>query len=201
MPKYYIVERVDTLPGTPTKLDTTYHQVGDLVLTNQLGERVSLNKDLKNKMVVINFFFTECATMCPKLSKSMHTLQTGFKKDPKKENSLNNDIQFISITVMPEHDSFQVLRTYADKYDANPDHWWFLTGDKKTIYEFARKELGISTGPGDGGAEDFIHTEKLILLDKDRYIRGYYDGLNDTAVRKCADDVVLLTLEKKRKKK
>lgn len=201
MPKHYIVEKIDTLPGNPPKLDTVYHEVADLVLTNQLGEKVSLNKDLKDKMVVINFFFTECSTICPKLTRSMHILQSGFKKDPKKERSLNNEIHFISITVLPEHDSFQVLRTYADRNDANPDHWWFLTGDKKTIYEFARKELGIATGSGDGGADDFIHSDKLILLDKDRYIRGYYDGLNDTAVRKCADDVVLLTLEKKKKKK
>lgn len=201
MPKHYIIEKVDTLAGDPPKLDTIYHQVGDLVLTNQVGEKVSLSKDLQGKMVVVNFFFAECNATCPKLSKSMRTLQMGFKKDPKKETNLSNDIQFISITVMPEHDSFQVLRTYADRYDANPDHWWFLTGDKKTIYEFARKELGIATGPGDGGAEDFIHSDKLILLDKNRYIRGYYDGLNDTAVTKCADDIVLLTLEKDRKKK
>lgn len=201
IPHHYIVDRVDTTPGNPPVLDTVYHQVGDLVLTNQLGEKVSLNKDLKDKMVVIDFFFTECSSTCPKLSRSMHNLQAGFKKDPKKESTLNDEIQFISITVMPEHDSFQVLRTYADRYDANPDHWWFLTGDKKAIYEFARKELGISTGPGDGGAEDFIHTEKFVLLDKNRFIRGYYNGLNDTDVRKCADDIVLLTLEKDRRKK
>jgi protein SCO1/2 len=200
LPQHYIIERIDS-SGNPPKYDTTYHQVGDLVLTNQVGEKVSLNTDLKDKMVVIDFFFTECSSTCPKLSKSMHTLQSGFRKDPKKEANLNNDVHFISITVMPEHDSFQVLRTYADHYDANPDHWWFLTGDKKTIYEFARKQLGLVTGPGDGGADDFIHSEKLVLLDKNRFIRGYYNGLNDTDVRKCADDIVLLTLEKDRKKK
>ena len=166
-----------------------------------MGEQVSLNKDLAGKMVVINFFFVNCTATCPVLTKSMLTLQNCFKKDPKKESTLENDVQLISITVLPERDSFQRLRTYADHYGANHDHWWFLTGDKKTIYEFARKELGISTGPGDGGADDFIHSDKLILLDKNRYIRGYYNGLNDSEGRKCSDDIVLLTLEKNRKKK
>ena len=130
----------------------------------------------------------------------MELLQTSFKKDPRKEASLDTIVQFISITVNPGYDSFQVLRTYADRFNANPDHWWFLTGDKKAIYNFIRNELGVATGPGDGGADDFIHSDRFVLLDKDRYIRGYYDGLNDTDVRKCADDIVLLTLERKHKK-
>ena len=131
----------------------------------------------------------------------MRLLQTGFRKDPKKENNLDDVVQFVSITVNPERDSFPVLRTYADRYGANPDHWWFLTGDKKEIYNYARNELQLITGPGDGGAEDFIHSERFVLLDKDRHIRGYYNGLNDTDVRKCADDIVLLTLEKKKGEK
>ena len=130
----------------------------------------------------------------------MHQLQTSFRKDSKKEASLDTIVQFISITVDPVRDSFQALRAYADRFGANHDKWWFLTGDKKVIYNYIRNELGIATGPGDGGADDFIHTEKFVLLDKDRQIRGYYNGLNDTEVRKCADDVVLLTLENKHRK-
>ena len=198
MPGHYIIERVDNSGGKP---DTIYHATGELTLTNQVGEKVSLNAGLKDKIVVIEFFFAECTSTCPTLTKSMRNLQMGFRKDPKKENSLDDRVQFVSITVMPEHDSFQVLRTYADRQGANPDHWWFLTGDKKAIYDYARKELGLSTGPGDGGADDMIHTDKLVLLDKDRHIRGYYSGLSDTAVRRCADDIVLLTLEKEKKKK
>lgn len=131
----------------------------------------------------------------------MRQLQTSFKKDRKKEASLDTIVQFISITVDPGHDTVQALRAYADRVGANHDRWWFLTGDKKTIYNFIRNELGIASGPGDGGADDFIHTEKFVLLDKNRFIRGYYDGLNDTSVRSCADDIVLLTLERKKVKK
>ena len=201
IPRHYIIERIDSpKAGSGATPDTIYHQVSDLVLTNQMGERVSINNSLKGKMLVIDFFFADCAATCPRLALGMRVLQNGFKKDPKKETSLENDVQLLSITVMPERDSFQVLRNYADRYKANHDHWYFLTGDKKTIYNFARNELGISTGPGDGGAEDFIHSEKFILIDKDRYIRGYYNGLNDSDVKKCADDIVLLTLERKHKK-
>lgn len=194
LPKYYGIDKVEN--G-----DTVFHQVSDITLVNQVGEKVSLNKDLAGKALVIDFFFAECTSTCPQLTRSMRNLQAGFKRDPKKESSLDNQVQFISITVMPEHDSFQALRSYADRHGANPDHWWFLTGDKKAIYDFARKELGIATGPGDGGADDMIHSEKLILLDKERYIRGYYNGTIDTSVRRCADDIVLLSMEKKRKKK
>ena len=202
MPRYYFVEKVDskTVNGAEQR-DTTYHQVGDIELTNQLGEKVSLNGSLKGKSVVIDFFFTNCTSICPKLSANMRQLQTSFKKDAKKEASLDTIVQFISITVDPEHDTVPALRAYADRVGANHDRWWFLTGDKKAIYNFIRNELGIATGPGDGGAEDFIHTGKFVLLDKNRFIRGYYDGLNDTAVRSCADDIVLLTLERKKIKK
>ena len=146
---------------------------------------------------MIDFFFSTCPSVCPRLSKNMKQLQTSFRKDTKKEASLDTIVQFISITVNPEHDSFPVLRKYADRFGANHDHWWFLTGSKKTIYDFARNELHLTVGPGDGGADDFIHTEQFALIDKDRYIRGYYNGTNDTSVRKCADDIVLLTMERK----
>ncbi len=202
VPRFYGVEKVEKVTRDGKEvMDTTYHQVGDLTLINQMGQQVSLKKDLEGKMVVIDFFFIDCPSVCPKLSTNMRFLQNSFRKDPKKETTLENDVQFLSITVMPERDSFPRMRVYADKYGANHDHWWFLTGDKKSIYAFARNELGLSTGPGDGGAEDFIHTEKIVLLDKDRYIRGYYNGLSDTSANKCANDIVLLTLERKHNKK
>ena len=197
LPRFYRIAEVDTqrINGEMYS-DTQYHKVNELALTNQLGQQVTLNKDLDGKMVVINFFYTGCTANCPKLTASMKQLMVSFKKDAKKETSLENAIQFISISVDPERDSFQAMRTYADKAGANHDHWWFLTGDKHTINNFINNELGIHTG---GSIADSMLTNNFVLLDKDRYIRGYYNGLNDTDVRKCADDVVLLTLEKKKK--
>jgi len=201
MPGYYHIEKIDSVQsGGKTQYDTSYHKMSDLSLTNQFGQQISLNNDLKGKILVVDFFFTNCASICPKLTHNMKLLQTSFRKDPKKEASLDTIVQFISITVNPERDSFQALRIYADKYGVNHDNWSFLTGDKRIIYNFARNELSLSTGPGDGGADDFIHTEKFVLIDKDRFIRGYYNGLNDTEARKCADDIVLLTMEWKHRK-
>ncbi len=192
LPSYYRADRVEGA-------DTVYHQVADLTLTNQLGDQVSVNDDLKGKILVVNFFFTNCPSVCPRLTSNMAMLQRAFRRDPKKEFVIGNEIQLVSITVNPEGDSFQVMRAYADRFDVDHDRWWFLTGDKKKIYDFARNELAVSLQPGDGGADDFIHTEKIVVLDQDRYIRGYYDGLDTAAVKKCADDIVLLTLEKKKK--
>lgn len=193
MPGHYFIDRIADQSG---KRDTIYHQAADIVLTNQLGRAVSLNKDLQGKILVVDFFSTTCEPACSQLSRNMRQLQTSFKKDTKKEASLDTVVQFISITVDPDHDSFPALRAYADKYGANHDHWWLLTGDKKTIYNYASNELQVATNTGDSGENNIIHSKKFVLLDKNRQIRGYYNGLDDTAVRRCADDIVLLTLEK-----
>ncbi len=200
LPKRYGVERVDniTTDGKP-QTDTIYHQVADIALTNQLGDNVSLNKELSGKILVVNFFFVNCPSICPKLSGNIGMLQKAFRRNTKTEFGMDNAVHFISMSVDPVHDTFQALRAYADRFGANHDHWWFLTGDKKSIYDFARNELKLSVGPGDGGAEDFIHTEKLVLIDANRNIRGYYDGLDTVEIKRCADDVVLLTMEKVKK--
>ncbi|MBS1774048.1 MAG: SCO family protein [Bacteroidetes bacterium] len=195
LPAYFIAEGYNA----DTK-DSIYHKVGELELINQFGERVSLNKGLKGKMLVVNFIFTHCATTCPKQSANMLMLQNAFRKDPKKENNLDTAVHFISITVDPTNDSFQELRAYADKYHANPDHWWFLTGDRATIYDYARKQLFVTMQPGDGGLDDFIHSEKFVLIDTARYIRGYYNGTDPMDVNRCANDIVILTKQKSKRK-
>jgi len=202
LPKFYVVEKTITkTEGNQTKIDTVFHQLNDLELTNQLGQKISINKDLKDRILVFDFFFTNCPSICPKLTNNMKLLQRAFRKDPKREEAMENKIQLISITVNPERDSVAQLRKYADRFGVNHDHWSFLTGDKKVIYDFARNELGLSVGEGDGGADDFIHTEKIVIVDRERFVRGYYDGLDSLELAKCAYDISLLTMEKKRNKK
>jgi len=202
LPERYIADKIDSSKvNGKMEYDTTFHTVGDVALTNQLGHKVSLNNTLKDKILVVDFFFVNCPTICPRLTGNMAMLQGAFKRDPKKESSLDTAVQFISITVNPEHDSFPVLRSYADKHGADHDRWWFLTGDKKDIYNYARNELFVAASPGDGGADDFIHTEKIVLIDKHRNIRGYYDGFDTAEIKRCADDIVLLAFENERKKK
>jgi protein SCO1/2 len=201
MPAYFIADRVDSqVVDGKVQYDSIFHKVADIQLTNQLAEKVSLNKDLAGKVLVINFFFTTCPDVCPKITSNLFLLQRAFRKDPKKEFKIGNEIQLISITVNPSADSVPALRAYAEKYGANHDHWWFLTGDKRDIYNYARNELHVSVQPGDGGPEDFIHSRKIIVVDQERYIRGYYNGLDSIELKKCADDIVLLTLEKKKKR-
>ncbi len=193
MPGHYVVE-------SATNGDTTYHRIADLTLTNQLGRQVSINKDLAGKIVVVNFIYTTCPNICPQLTHNMQLLQASFKKNPKKEGTLDSVVRLVSITIDPQRDSFPTLRAYADRFGANHDSWLFLTGDKKTIYDYARNELKLNVGPGDGGAEDFIHPQVFLLLDKDRYVRGIYNGMEENDAKKCADDIVLLTMERQHKK-
>ena len=146
MPRHYIVDRVDTVnKDGKVKYDSIYHKVADITLTNQLGAQVSLNKDLEGKVLVIDFFYVNCPNICPRLTGNMSLLQGAFKKDNKKENPVEVSFQLLSVTVNPSADSVPVLRAYADHYNVNHDHWWFLTGDKKSIYNYARNELGLVT--------------------------------------------------------
>lgn len=192
-PPHFIVDGVDSFMNDgKMEYDTIFHQVADLELVNQLGDKVSLNKDLKGKILVVDFIFTDCPSICPRLTQNMAMLQKAFKKN-------DTGVHLISITVNPEADSFQRLRHFADKYGANHDRWWFLTGDRKDIYQYARKELHVTMEEGTGGMDDFIHTEKIVVIDGDRYIRGYFDGLDPVGLKKCADAVVLVTMEKKKK--
>lgn len=197
-PRYFAVGTTTRQVRGSEVVDTIYHELADIALVNQLGKNVSLNSTLQGKILVINFFFTTCATACPRITSNIALLQKAFRKNPKIENGLDNSVQFVSITTDPQRDSVAALRAYADAHGANHDHWWFLTGDKQTIYDYAKDELHLFTGPGDGGAEDFVHSEKLVLIDAQRVIRGYYDGLDPVQVKKCADDIVLLTLEKEK---
>lgn len=194
LPDYYVVERVDEIKEDgKTTYDTVYHKAADIELVNQLGDTVSLNNDLKGKIVLVNFFFTQCPTICPRLTGNLTILQKAFKKN-------DTTVHLVSISVDPERDSFQAIRAYADRYGVNHDHWWMLTGDRDKVYDYARNELRVVMNESGQGVEDFVHSQKLVLLDKERYVRGYYDGLDTAELKRCADDIVLLSLEKKRKK-
>jgi protein SCO1/2 len=180
--------------------DTAWHKVDNITLTNQLGKQVSLS-DLKDKLIIADFFFTRCPSICPTLTRNMKKLQDALKIKDELRGIDSSFVQFISFSVDPERDSASVLKKYADKFGVNPDIWWMLTGAKKTIYDFAINQLKL--GVVDGGKVDsnFIHTSKFVLLDKDHVVRGYYDGLDSLALNKLASDLVFIMLEKDKKKK
>lgn len=192
MPKRYFYDSVNVVQKNGrTTYDTVWHQVSNLHFTNQLGEQVSLD-DLKGKIIVLDFFFTHCPTICPQLAKSMKKLQNSFP---------NNDsiVQFVSISIDPKHDSVEQLKKWAQRFDVNPDSWWLLTGNRDSIYNFALHEIKASVADVNIDTA-FVHTENFFLLDKDRVVRGWFNGLDSVAQSRLVRDIPLLMLEKDKKR-
>jgi protein SCO1/2 len=196
MPKRYFYDTVVavTKDGKST-MDTVWHKVKDVRLTNQFGKEVSINEgDWKNKIIIVDFFFTACPSICPKLTRSMKRIQDDFNKT-------DTVLHFVSYTVDPERDSAAKLKAYGDKYGINHDTWWMLTGDRNVIYNLALKEYKANIADTEIVDTGFVHTPLFFLLDKDRVVRGWYSGLDSTHLDRLMNDVVLLTLEKDKKKK
>ncbi len=170
--------------------DTVYHQVPPFSFINQDG-KVITDKDFDGKIYVANFFFATCKGICPKMSIQMGRVVKKFKD--------NKEVLLLSHTVNPEHDSVSVLAEYAKFYNADSKKWAFVTGDKKEIYDIARNGYFITALKGDGGPDDFIHDEKLILIDKEKHIRGYYDGTSVNDVSRLLDEIKVLLGQYKEK--
>lgn len=194
MPRRYFYDSVveKTVKGKRVS-DTVWHKISNFEFTNQLGQKVNADS-LHGKIMVVDYFFTRCPNPCPTLTKNMKKMQDAFLKT-------DSLVHFVSFTVDPGRDSVDALKRYADKYKVRHNNWWFLTGEKKVIYDLAYKEFKAATI--DGGEVDtaFLHTGKFYLLDKDRVIRGWYDGTDTVAMAKLARDIGLLFLEKDKKKK
>jgi protein SCO1/2 len=201
MPRRYYEDSVITkmVNGKETS-DTAWHSVRNITLTNQLGNTVSLDS-LHGKVIVADFFFTRCPSICPYLTRNMKRLQDGLKLKDDTKRIDTTFVQFLSFSVDPERDSAEVLKRYADRYGVNPDVWWLLTGPKKRIYDFALSELKMGLQDGGSADSNFIHSEKMILLDKDRVVRGYYNGLDTMELARMGNDIVLLMLEKDKHRK
>ncbi|WP_203256485.1 SCO family protein [Hyunsoonleella ulvae] len=183
----YAPSRVD-----PVLVDSTiqhqkkYHRIADFSLTNQNGETVTQD-NYKGKIYVADFFFTTCPTICPIMTDHMVKIQ---------EKIINDDeVMLLSHSVTPEIDTVAQLKRYAIKKGVNDKKWNLVTGDKKQIYELARKSyLAVKTS-GDGGPFDMVHTENFMLIDKKRQIRGFYDGTSIEDIEQLLDDIAHLKKE------
>lgn len=162
------------------------HRVADFKLINQNGNVIT-NKDYKGKIYVADFFFTRCQTICLTMAYNMSELQEYYKND--------DEVLFLSHSVTPLIDSVSVLRAYADKKGVIDGKWNVTTGDKKHIYELARKSYFAVLDEGNGDENDFIHTENFVLIDKERRIRGSYDGTKKENIQKIIKDIGLLKEE------
>jgi protein SCO1/2 len=167
--------------------DTTYHVVKDFSLLNQYKEVVT-QQATQNKIYVANFFFATCQSICPAMNSQLGRVQQAEKDDA--------DFLILSHTVNPMHDTAEVLFEYAGKYGAQKNKWHFLTGDKKAIYTLAKQDYLVNALEDDGTPEGFIHSEALLLIDKQKRIRGIYDGTDSLQVNKLINDISILKTEK-----
>jgi protein SCO1/2 len=159
-----------------------YHTISDFSLTNQNGQNIT-QADYKGKIYIADFFFTTCLTICPIMTKNMVEIQNELK---------DKNILLLSHSVTPQRDSVAQLKKYALEKGIDDSRWNLVTGDKKQIYELARKSYLAVKTDGDGGPFDMIHTENFILVDKEKRIRGFYDGTSSEEIEKLLEDLELL---------
>jgi protein SCO1/2 len=168
--------------------DTIYHSLQNFNLTDQNGNAVSF-KTFEKKIFIVNFFYTGCPSVCWQVNKNVSMLVSNYAK--------NKMVRFVSITVDPEHDTPLVLKTYAEGFKPASAKWLFLTGDTTTIYNLARN--GFLVNALKAGKDNFIYSDKLILIDQDKRIRGYYTGAATDEVNKLNDEIKVLIAEEIRK--
>jgi len=186
LPVYNPIDVNPRLVDDSVKHISKDHKVANFKLINQNGKTIT-EDDFKDKIYVADFFFTRCKTICPVMAVNMRDLQEYFKND--------DEIKFLSHSVTPIMDSVPMLRVYATKKGAIDGKWEITTGDKKHIYDLARKSYFAVLDEGDGGDQDFIHTEQFILVDKKKQIRGFYDGTDKNEMKRIIKDIEILKKE------
>ena len=191
---YTILKPIERLPVfqpasvNSELVDTTivhkinYHKISDFSLTNQNGEIVT-QKKYENKIYVADFFFTTCQSICPIMTKNMKDIQDKLIKD--------SEILLLSHTVFPEIDSVEVLKKYAIDNSVIDSKWDLVTGDKKEIYDLARKSY-LAAKDNSFSKYDMIHTENFVLIDKKKQIRGFYDGTDKEEINRLLEDIEIL---------
>ena len=171
------------LVDTTVQYVRKYHKVPDFKLVNQNGDTIT-QKDYEDKIYITDFFFTTCQGICPIMTDHMVKIQEEFKDDP--------EVLLLSHSVTPEIDSVVQLKKYAEEKGVIDEKWNLVTGDKKQIYDLARKSYLVAKSQGNGGKYDMVHTENFALVDKNKQVRGFYDGTNPEAIEQLVEDVKLL---------
>ncbi len=196
MPRHYLPDSIiaKTKNGK-AYTDTVWHKLPDFSLTNQLGEPVSW-ETVKGKVVVADFFFTHCPTICPRLTDNMRKLQTSITNAQRVGDKTPDFVHFISFSIDPERDSVQELKKWADRFQINPQQWSLLTGSKEVIYNMGIHEMKVPLQDGKGIDTSFFHTDRFILIDSNRHVRGYYNGLDTMELSRISRDIIMLTMEK-----
>jgi protein SCO1/2 len=165
--------------------DTVYHAIPDFSFINQDGDTLSQN-DFKNKVYVSDFFFTSCPTICPTMKTQMLRIYEKYKENP--------EFGILSHTIDPNHDTVEVLKKYRDRLGVKGNTWQFVTGDQKAIYKIAQDSYMVSAMEDSSAVDEggFVHSGAFVLVDKDKHVRGVYDGTKEIEVSKLLKDIDLL---------
>jgi protein SCO1/2 len=164
--------------------DTIYHTLDDFKLTDQDGKPVSL-KTFDHKIFIACFFYTNCPNVCGEMMKNLNGIAANYTK--------NKMVYFVSITVDPGRDSAAVLKRYMENLKPATKQWLFLTGDTSTIYNLARR--GFLVNAVQTGKTDFIYSDKVMLVDRDKRIRGYYTGASTVDMERLDNEIKVLISE------
>ena len=167
----------------PAVLGHEDHRILPFTLLNQLGDTITEDQ-VAGQLLVVDFFFTRCATICPMLTSNMKKVQDVFAAEP--------GLRLLSHSVTPVADSVSVLAAYGEANGVDPDRWWLLTGEKPEVYRLARKSYFAALDEGDGGFQDFVHTENMVLVDTLGRLRGFYDGTDLDEVNRLVRDIQFL---------
>jgi len=168
--------------------DTLYHAVPDFSFTNQFGENTTM-EDFEGDIMVVDFFFTTCPTICPIMTKQMARLQWML------EDAAYDDVSFLSHTVNPNNDTPEILLAYGQEEGADFEKWTFVTGDQEEIFEQGFQGYLLSTQEDSGAPGGFLHSSMFVLVDRDRHIRGFYDGTSSKEVDDLVTDIKMLKKE------
>lgn len=189
---HLLVSKVTTVPNQkPLEGLQAFGTVPKFSLTERSGSALGL-ADLRGKVWIANFMFTTCQDTCPLQSAEMGKLQAEL------QDKLN--LRLVSISIDPDHDTPAVLSRYAARFNADPQSWLFLTGDREKIFQLARDGFRLSAAPleqkGSKANNGFIHSSRFVLVDGEAIIRGYYDTGDLEALKRLRKDLKILLEER-----
>jgi protein SCO1/2 len=174
-----------------TVTDTVYQTIPPFKFINQYADSIG-DKNLDGKIYVADFFFTSCPSICPIMQRNMLNVYNAFKSDP--------EIKILSFTIDPKYDSVKVLKKYADKLGVSGNSWWFLQGNKDTTYKIAQNNFLVAVNQDSTVPGGYVHQGYFVLVDKEKRVRGAYDGTNPQQVGQLITDIKILKSEPDPKK-
>ena len=169
------------------KVDTLYHQIPAFRFLNQDSVWVT-EKDMSGKIYIADFFFTSCPTICPKMKTQLLRIYERY--------ATNDGIRILSHSIDPSFDTPSVLRQYASRLHVKAPRWNMLTGDKDALYKLGEKSYMVTAQEDKNEAGGFVHSGAFILVDKNRHVRGIYDGTQENEVNHLIEDIEILLQEK-----